>query len=76
MRSRIATALAVWSIAAVLLPEGAPAQTSAANAGPGLAVGEKAPAFQLTGNDGQEHTLAELLANGKLALVFQRSADW
>jgi hypothetical protein len=28
------------------------------------------------GQDGKEHDLAELLVKGKLALVFQRSADW
>lgn len=43
----------------------------------GIAVGEKAPAFQLTSQGGQEISLAELTAkNDKVALAFFRSADW
>ncbi len=52
------------------------AQSAATSGDPGVAVGIKAPAFKLIGQDGKEHTLAELLLKGKLALVFQRSADW
>ncbi len=43
---------------------------------PGLEVGQKAPPFALTGQDGKEHTLGELTEKGKVALVFYRSADW
>jgi hypothetical protein len=52
------------------------ANAVATNAIRGLAVGAKAPAFKLVGQDGQDHALADLLLKGKLALVFQRSADW
>ena len=44
--------------------------------GPGLAVGEKAPAFTLKAQDGKERSLGELLGEGRLVLVFHRSADW
>ena len=40
----------------------------------GLTVGEKAPAFRLQSAEGQEYTLANLMARGKVALVFYRSA--
>lgn len=40
-------------------------------------VGDKAPAFTLKDQNGQEHSLENLLdADGLLALVFYRSADW
>ena len=42
----------------------------------GLKVGEKAPEFRLKGADGKEYALTNLLARGKVALVFYRSADW
>ena len=42
----------------------------------GLKVGEKAPEFRLKSADGKEVVLTNLLARGKVALVFYRSADW
>jgi cytochrome oxidase Cu insertion factor (SCO1/SenC/PrrC family) len=42
----------------------------------GLKVGTKAPAFTLKDQAGKERTLAELLKQGKVALVFYRSASW
>jgi hypothetical protein len=42
----------------------------------GLKVGAKAPEFRLNSADGNEVSLTNLLANGKVALVFIRSADW
>lgn len=39
-------------------------------------VGEKAPAFQLKDQNGQEHSLDDLLKKGNVALVFYRSAGW
>ncbi len=41
-----------------------------------LAVGDQAPNFQLQDQDGTERTLDSLLAEGKVAVVFHRSADW
>ena len=58
------------------LPFATHAQATDTKAVPGLPVGAKAPAFSLVGQDGKEHALAELLRNGTLVLVFQRSADW
>jgi cytochrome oxidase Cu insertion factor (SCO1/SenC/PrrC family) len=57
------------------------AMTSAPAADPpaektGLAVGEKAPAFRLKDQNGQERTLNEFTKKGKVALVFYRSAGW
>ena len=67
-------------------PVAAAAETPAAKAGVGkvpgderasrLAVGEQAPGFRLQDQTGTDRTLKELLAGGKVALVFYRSADW
>ena len=42
----------------------------------GRKVGEKAPEFKLKDQAGTEHTLAGLLKDGPVALVFYRSASW
>ena len=42
----------------------------------GLREGQKAPEFRLKSADGTEVALTNLLARGKVALVFYRSADW
>ena len=42
----------------------------------GLKVGTKAPKFTLKDQDGKERSLDEFLGEGKVALVFYRSADW
>jgi cytochrome oxidase Cu insertion factor (SCO1/SenC/PrrC family) len=42
----------------------------------GLKVGATAPDFELKAQDGQEHSLHDLLKKGPVALVFFRSADW
>ena len=42
----------------------------------GLKVGSPAPKFTLKDQTGKDRTLDELLAKGKVALVFYRSADW
>jgi cytochrome oxidase Cu insertion factor (SCO1/SenC/PrrC family) len=42
----------------------------------GLKVGEPAPQFTLRDQDGKERSLDEFLRQGKVALVFYRSADW
>lgn len=43
---------------------------------PGLNVGERAPEFSLPSASGSEVSLAKLLKDGPVALVFVRSADW
>ena len=56
-----------------------PSESSSAEMGdysPGLAVGEKAPAFELIDQSGQIRSLANILKSGNVALVFYRSADW
>ena len=42
----------------------------------GLKVGEKAPAFKLKDQTGEERELSALLKTGPVALVFYRSASW
>ena len=42
----------------------------------GLKIGEKAPAFKLKDQNGKERELAEFVKQGKVALVFYRSASW
>ena len=41
-----------------------------------LAVGQKAPSVKLKDQDGVERSLDEFLKQGKVAIVFYRSADW
>lgn len=50
--------------------------STAAEAMPGLKVGEKAADFTLKNSAGEEVALAALLKKGRVALVFVRSADW
>jgi hypothetical protein len=42
----------------------------------GVATGQKAPSFRLKDQTGTERSLDEFLEQGKVALVFYRSADW
>lgn len=42
----------------------------------GIALGQKALAFELKDQSGQLRSLDEFLAQGNVALVFYRSADW
>lgn len=63
--------LVAWAAAA-----GAAERKPADEAKTGLAVGEKAPEFTLADQNGQERSLAELVAAGPVALVFTRSANW
>ena len=41
-----------------------------------VTLGQKAPAFHLLNQHSVEQSLDSLLAKGKVALVFYRSADW
>ncbi len=41
-----------------------------------ISVGDKAPPFRLKDQNGEEHSLEDLLKKGNVALVFYRSADW
>ncbi len=43
---------------------------------PDLLVGAKAPKFSLSDQEGKNRSLDEILKQGKVALVFYRSADW
>jgi cytochrome oxidase Cu insertion factor (SCO1/SenC/PrrC family) len=61
-------------LASVLLIGLALATTSLAERG--VAVGEKAPEFELRDSSGKPHTLAALLGDAILAVLFFRSADW
>ncbi|MGB0580654.1 MAG: hypothetical protein ACPGVU_13195 [Limisphaerales bacterium] len=41
-----------------------------------LKVGAKAPEFTLKDQRGNDQSLASMLQNGKVAVIFHRSADW
>ena len=43
---------------------------------PGLAIGQKAPAFTLRDQTDRDISLHSLLKKGPVALVFHRSSDW
>ena len=74
MRTACIAALAVG--AGLALASGAPAADPAPEAKTGLKVGEKAPAFTLKDQNGKERELSEFVKQGKVALVFYRSASW
>ncbi len=42
----------------------------------GIAVGQKVPSFHLEDQNGEVRSLDEFVAQGNVALVFYRSADW
>ena len=69
-----------WGMAAFAAIVLTTASTQAQNALPeektGPKVGEEAPSFNLKGHDGKQYSLDDLLKNGKVALVFFRSARW
>ena len=52
------------------------AKKPAADSTPGVAVGAEAPKFELPDQLGKPRSLAGLLAERPVALVFYRSADW
>ena len=58
--------------AAILLLIG----STAANAASPIAVGQVAPKFALKNQAGSETSLAELVKQKPVALIFYRSADW
>ena len=62
--------------AGLLLSAGAAAADPAPEEKTGLKVGEKSPAFKLKDQNGKERSLEEFVKQGKVALVFYRSADW
>ena len=54
-----------------------PLLAAEASFSPGIAVGEAAPAFELAGADGEDHSLSSLLREQRyVALLFFRSASW
>lgn len=56
-----------------------PKETAAAEQpddSPGLAVGAKAPDFELDDQEGKKRSLKDLLKSSQVALVYYRSADW
>ena len=60
-----------------LAPETSDTDPAAKQAeGPGLAIGEPAPPFELADQHGAQQRLEDLLQKGNVALVFYRSADW
>jgi len=68
----------LWGVAFVLLVGAGTvlAVDRAPDEKTGLKVGEKAPEFKLKDQTGQERSLAALLKDGNVALVFFRSAGW
>jgi cytochrome oxidase Cu insertion factor (SCO1/SenC/PrrC family) len=60
----------------LLLAEVGSAADKAPEEKTGLKVGTKAPAFTLKDQAGKDRTLDEFVKQGKVALVFYRSASW
>lgn len=68
---RVAVAAAM-----IALPLGAFAQHNPAASDHPLKVGAKAPSFTLKDQKGQDQSLDAMLKDGKVAVVFHRSANW
>ena len=76
MKSFVAFAVAALFLGLTPLANAQPAEAPESMQGT-VKVGDKAPSFSLKDQNGQERTLESLLdADGYLALVFYRSADW
>ena len=76
MRSLVALAALLLLVGCSRGDSAAPPAAKTGDFSPGLAVGEKAPAFELVDQSGQKQSLANILKSGNVALVFYRSADW
>jgi cytochrome oxidase Cu insertion factor (SCO1/SenC/PrrC family) len=66
---------------ALLLGASSPGRTlgqapKAAEDKTGIPIGTKAPRFQLKDQSGKERSLDDFVKNGKVALIFYRSASW
>src|SRR5881394_4324989 len=66
----------IWLLIASLLPALANAAEEVPSKEIGIPIGQRAPAFTLKDQNGQEVSLDALLKKGPVALVFYRSADW
>ena len=83
MKLKLLIGLAMVSVCAgpvAAMPSGTHSATAKAAAveskTPGLAIGQKAPNFNLIDQHGKKQSLDGLLKAGPVALVFYRSADW
>jgi cytochrome oxidase Cu insertion factor (SCO1/SenC/PrrC family) len=68
--SLLSVSVGLWLAVAAFGADKAPEEKT------GLVLGAKAPAFTLKDQSGKERTLKEFLKQGKVALVFYRSARW
>ena len=66
----------LWSSLLLATPACLAGDLLSASDMPGIKVGEKAPDFALKDQNGKVHTLGEFTKQGKVALVFYRSASW
>ncbi len=74
MKTKCLALLTLMGLAIEARAQDAPARVNPAP--PGVKVGEKAPGFKLKDQSAKDRSLDEFLAEGKLALVFYRSAAW
>ena len=72
----ISTRLAVVLLVTGLFSTGLRAVDEASPEKTGLPIGQSAPAFSLTDQNGREISLESLLKKGPVAVVFHRSVDW
>jgi len=64
------------AIAALAASFGAQAQHHPTSSDHPLKVGSKAPSFTLKDQTGRNQSLDAMLKNGKVAVIFHRSANW
>ena len=76
MKKLLKRRIALYLMTAVTLLTGSVVTQADPLVGAGLAIGQHAPAFLLTDQSGTNVSLATLLKQGPVALVFVRSASW
>lgn len=75
MKKKISLAT-LFAAVALALPLSGLSQHNPVAPGHPLKKGAKAPPFTLKDQNGQDQSLDAMLKNGKVAVIFHRSADW
>ncbi len=75
MKTNSALAM-LLTAAALTLPSSSAAQNHPLAPAHPLKTGSKAPSFTLKDQNGRDQSLDAMLKNGKVAVIFHRSADW
>ena len=76
MEKKLSLATLFAAVAALALPLSGLAQHNPVASDHPVKKGSLAPSFTLKDQNGQDQSLEAMLKNGKVAVIFHRSADW